>query len=217
LGVTVGVTNTDDLLAARDAARRCCPDVLLERFCAGEDLRIIVIAGEVVAASIRRPAAVVGDGRRTVSELIAARSHERQAETDGASAIPVDATTRRVVEQAGHTLDDVLEAGMELRVRRTANLHTGGTIHDVTARLHPALAAGALAVARVIDIPVVGVDLAVDGFDQPGFVVIEANEQPGLANHEPQPTAERFIDLLFPETIGLQEASGNAVTGTALH
>ena len=27
---------------------------------------------------------------------------------------------------------------------------------------------------------------------------IEANERPGLANHEPQPTAERFVDLLFP-------------------
>ena len=33
-------------------------------------------------------------------------------------------------------------------------------------------------------------------------VIIEANERPGLANHEPQPTAERFIDLLFPSTAG---------------
>ncbi len=34
--------------------------------------------------------------------------------------------------------------------------------------------------------------------DQPDYAFIEANERPGLANHEPQPTAERFIDLLFP-------------------
>jgi hypothetical protein len=33
------------------------------------------------------------------------------------------------------------------------------------------------------------------------YAIIEANERPGLANHEPQPTAERFIDLLFPQTI----------------
>jgi hypothetical protein len=33
-------------------------------------------------------------------------------------------------------------------------------------------------------------------------VIIEANERPGLANHEPQPTAERFVDLLFPNTAG---------------
>jgi D-alanine-D-alanine ligase-like ATP-grasp enzyme len=85
-------------------------------------------------------------------------------------------------------------------VRRTANLHTGGTIHDVTDRLHPALAVAAVAVAWAIDIPVIGVDLVVEAADRPDFVVIEANEQPGLANHEPQPTAERFVDLLFPET-----------------
>lgn len=199
-GVTVGVTTEDDLERARRAAQGCCADVLLERFCFGEDLRIVVIGGEVVAASVRRPAAVVGDGRSTVAELIESRSRARQRETDGASSIPLDDTTCRVVEQAGHRLDDVLDEGAELVVRRTANLHTGGTIHDVTGQLHPALAAGAVAVARAIDIPVVGVDVSVAGVDQPEFVVIEANEQPGLANHEPQPTAERFIDLLFPET-----------------
>jgi D-alanine-D-alanine ligase-like ATP-grasp enzyme len=59
---------------------------------------------------------------------------------------------------------------------------------------------GAVAVARAIGLPVVGVDMVVEAVDRPDFVVVEANEQPGLANHEPQPTAERFVDLLFPET-----------------
>lgn len=199
-GVCVGVTTIPDLEAAREAARRHCADVLLERFTPGEDLRVVVIAGEVVAAARRRPPTVVGDGRSTVAELVAARSAERAAATDGASTIPLDEETRRVVEQAGRRLDEVLADGESLPVRRTANLHTGGTIHDVTADLHPALAEGALAVARVIGIPLVGVDLVVEALDRPEFVVVEANEQPGLANHEPQPTAERFLDLLFPET-----------------
>ena len=199
-GVTVGVTTPEELAAARAEARRSSADVLLEEVCPGEDLRVVVIGDEVVAASVRRPPVVTGDGRSTVAELIEALSEARQAETDGASSIPLDEATRRVVGQAGHTLDDVLDDGVELAVRRTANLHTGGTIHDVTARLHPALASAAVAVARAIDIPVVGVDLVVAGVDRPEFVVIEANEQPGLANHEPRPTVERFVDLLFPET-----------------
>jgi len=199
-GVTVGVTTPEELQAARQAAQRYCTDVLLEQFCPGEDLRVVVIGGQVVAASVRRPATVVGDGHSTVGDLIEARSRMRQEETDGASRIPLDETTRQVVEKAGYRLQDVLDDGVELRVRRTANLHTGGTIHDVTGRLHPALAGGALAVARAIDIPVVGVDLAIEALDRPEFVVIEANEQPGLANHEPQPTAQRYIDVLFPET-----------------
>jgi D-alanine-D-alanine ligase-like ATP-grasp enzyme len=45
-----------------------------------------------------------------------------------------------VVAEAGYAMDDVPPNGERIRVRRTANLHTGGTIEDVTDRLHPAIA-----------------------------------------------------------------------------
>jgi D-alanine-D-alanine ligase-like ATP-grasp enzyme len=77
-------------------------------------------------------------------------------------------------------------------------LHTGGTIHDVTEQLHPAHAGAAVAAADALDIPVTGIDLLVPDLAEPDHVIIEANERPGLANHEPQPTAQAFIDLLFP-------------------
>ncbi len=110
----------------------------------------------------------------------------------------MDDTTRRVVHEAGYTMEEVLPEGTVLAVRRTANLHTGGTIHDVTSRLHPEIAAACVAASRAIGIPVTGLDLLVGSPDRPEHVFIEANERPGLANHEPQPAAERFIDLLFP-------------------
>ena len=83
-------------------------------------------------------------------------------------------------------------------VRKAANLHLGGTIHDVTEEVHPTLIRAAVAAARAIDIPVTGVDLMVKSPREADYAFIEANERPGLANHEPQPTAERFVDLLFP-------------------
>lgn len=199
-GVTVGVVDHAGLSAALDTARSVYTDVLLEQRCEGEDLRIVVIDDQVVAAAVRRPPAVTGDGRRTVSELIEEFSRARADATDGAAAVPLDDTTLEAVRSHGYELESVLEPGAELVVRRTANLHTGGTIHDVTADLHPELAAVACRAARAIRIPVLGLDLAVEAVDGPDYVVIEANEQPGLANHEPQPTAERFIDLLFPAT-----------------
>jgi D-alanine-D-alanine ligase-like ATP-grasp enzyme len=67
--------------------------------------------------------------------------------------------------------------------------------------VHPGLVEAGIKVARAIDIPVVGVDLMVKSPRLPEYRFIEANERPGLANHEPQPTAERFIDLLFPLSI----------------
>src|SRR5690606_10132660 len=118
--------------------------------------------------------------------------------TGGESRIPLDAETKRCLAEAGHGLDDIAPEGLEIEVRKAANLHTGGTIHDVTDEVHPALIRAAVAAARAIDISVTGVDLMVKSWREPDYAFIEANERPGLANHEPQPTAERFIDLLFP-------------------
>ena len=116
-----------------------------------------------------------------------------------------------MVADAGHTLDAVLPRGERLRVRRTADLHPGGTITDVTDRLHPDIAAAAVRASGAIGIPVTGLDSMVPDVAGPGHVFIEANERPGLANHQPQPTAERFVDLLFPESASVPSWS----TGTA--
>ena len=202
-GITVGVTDADTLRRAVALARGHCPDVLLEELVPGQDLRVVVIDHEVVAAAVRKPASVIGDGSSTVRELVEAQSRRRAAATGGESRIPLDEGTEATVRSYGHELTDVLPVGEELEVRRTANLHTGGTIHDVTASLHPALVTAAVRASRALDIPVTGLDLLVPDVSGPDHVVIEANERPGLANHSPQPTAERFVDLLFPETASL--------------
>jgi len=199
-GITVGVRDPAELRRAVELASSYCPDVLLEELVEGADLRVVVIDHAVVAAAVRRPASVVGDGSSTVRELVRAQSRRREAATGGESSIPLDEATEAAVRASGVELDDVLPVGRELEVRRTANLHTGGTIHDVTASLHPALASAAVRASRALDIPVTGLDFLVPDVAGPEHVLIEANERPGLANHSPQPTAERFVDLLFPET-----------------
>jgi GNAT-family acetyltransferase (TIGR03103 family) len=199
-GITVGVTHPDELDKAVAHARSFCPEVLLEEYVDGDDLRVVVIDHEVVAAAIRRPAQVIGTGEHIITELIEKVSARRSSATDGESSIPLDELTFQTVEDAGYRMDDVLPADETLRVRRTANLHTGGTIHDVTSKLHKRLAEVSVAASRALDIPVVGLDLMVPDVEDGDYVFIEANERPGLANHEPQPTAERFVDLLFPQT-----------------
>jgi GNAT-family acetyltransferase (TIGR03103 family) len=199
-GITVGVRSPEELARAVETALQHCPDVLVEELVAGEDLRVVVIDHEVVAAAVRRPAEVVGDGRTDVAGLVRETSRRRERATGGESRIPLDALTEAVVADAGYAMTDVLPRGARLRVRRTANLHTGGTITDVTDRLHPDVADAAVCASRAIGIPVTGIDFLVPDVAGPEHVFIEANERPGLANHEPQPTAQRFLDLLFPET-----------------
>ncbi len=199
-GVAVDLRSERSVITAFRQARALSDRVLAEEFVEGEDLRIIVIAGKVVAAAVRKPAGIVGDGKHSIMALIDKQSRRRSAATKGESRIPLDAETERCVRQAGHSLHDILPEGEVLAVRKTANLHTGGTIHDVTERLHPTLAEVASKAAGVLDMPVVGFDLIVKAPDQPHYRFIEANERPGLANHEPAPTAEKFVDLLFPQT-----------------
>jgi GNAT-family acetyltransferase (TIGR03103 family) len=174
--------------------------VLVEQLVSGFDLRIIVIDYEVIAAAVRMPPSVSGDGRHTIRQLIEKQSRRRASATDGESQIPIDDETLRCIRLSGYQIESVLPTETTIQVRKTANLHTGGIIQDVTHRLHPTLSKAAVTGALALNIPVVGFDFMVSEVDGSDYFIIEANERPGLANHEPQPTAERFVDLLFPQT-----------------
>lgn len=200
-GVSVDVQTDEALSEAVRLARRHCPDVIIEDFFAGEDLRIIVIDYAVVAAAVRRPPQITGDGHRSIARLIEKYNRRRASATGGESRVPEDDETRRCIQAAGYDFESVLPAKETLLLRKAANLHTGGTIHDVTGQLHPELAEVAVAAARAINIPVTGLDFIVPDIAGSDYVIIEANERPGLANHEPQPIVERFVDYLFPQTV----------------
>ena len=199
-GVCVGVRTPDALKDAVARASAVSQVVLLEELVSGEDLRIIVIDGKLVAAALRRPPQVVGDGKRSLRALIVEESRARAEATSGESSIPFDLETERCVREAGYELSQILPSGQALTVRNTANVHTGGTIHDVTHELHPTLGEVACRAAQVLDIPVVGLDLIVPSLRAEQYAILEANERPGLCNHEPQPVAARFVDFLFPES-----------------
>lgn len=199
-GVSAGLTRLKEVKKAIREAAVLNEEVLVEAFHKGQDLRIIVIDNDVVAAAVRRPPSIRGDGEHDIETLIRKQSRRRENATEGESRIPMDGETKRRVKEAGYKMDSVLEQGKTIEVRQAANLHTGGTIHDVTRDLHGELRAAAVKAAQALNIQVVGIDMMVKDPSEPDHIIIEANERPGLANHEPAPTAEKFIDFLFPQT-----------------
>src|SRR5690606_23461575 len=78
-GVFVDLRRRSEVLVAYEMARRLDSHVVAEEFVAGEDLRVIVIDSEVIAAAIRRPATIIGDGVHSVIELIEKQSRRRAA------------------------------------------------------------------------------------------------------------------------------------------
>ncbi len=103
-GIAVGVSTMDEIADAVSIARRISDVVLIEEFVQGQDLRLIVINYKLVAAALRKPASVVGDGERSIIKLIEKQSRRRSAGTGGESSIPIDAETERTVRHAGYTV-----------------------------------------------------------------------------------------------------------------
>jgi hypothetical protein len=143
------------------------------------------VSYNVVAAGIRRPPVIIGDGISTIEQLIERKSKQRIADTVGSIGIPIDDETKRCIKDAGidgeQVRNRILEEGRLVQVRKNANLHTGGTMEDVTDNLSPELRKNAIDSALKLETPLVGLDYQVPEINPDEFALIEANERVGLA------------------------------------
>ncbi|MFC4694314.1 GNAT family N-acetyltransferase [Geodermatophilus arenarius] len=194
----VALSRCADPRVTRRVAARAGVRVAADAVPAGEELRVVVVDSAVVAAGVRRPATVVGDGVSDVAALVRRAGRRRERATGGRSRIPLDEGTAAAVAEAGWAMDDVPPAGERIPVRPGAD--DGGTVEDVTDRLHPEVAAAAVRASRALGLPVAGLDLRVPDAGAPGYVLVGATPRPDLADHLPRPVAARVLDLLFPET-----------------
>jgi cyanophycin synthetase len=190
-GVTTGVRGDAALAAAFERAQAYGRDVIVEQHLIGSDHRVLVVNGQVVAASRRLPPRVIGDGRHSVRELVDAVNADPRRGAGHECAltrIPVDETAAACLAQQGLGWDDVPPDGIVVTLRTAANLSTGGTAQDVTDLLHPQTAALCVRAARRIGLDVAGIDLVCRDIGEPlaaqGGAVIEVNAAPGIRMHE---------------------------------
>jgi len=210
-GVATNLTTREQVVEAYQAAREESRDVVVEKFALGHDYRLLVVGGRVIAAARREPAQVLGDGTRTVAQLVdLANQDPRRGEHHATvlSKLKLDAVALAVLAGQGLTPDSVPPAGSVVLVRRNGNLSTGGTAIDVTERVHPQVAARALEAAAVIGLDIAGVDVVANDISVPleeqGGVVVEVNAAPGLRMHlQPsvglsRPVGKAIVELLVP-------------------
>ncbi len=210
-GATTNIQNWDDAVVGLQAAKKYSRAVICERFITGRDFRLLVVNYKFVAAALRTPAAVIGDGKHTIQELIdmvnsdprRGYGHEKVL-----TAIKVDDFTMDILNKKGYTLDTVIEKDEELWLKPTANLSTGGTATDVTDFVHPNNVFLAERIARVIGLDICGIDIMAPNLTVPisenGGAVLEVNAAPGFRMHLdptdglPRNVAEPVIDMLYP-------------------
>ncbi len=210
-GVTTGLRTEGDLRAAFEEAIGHSRRVIVEEQLPGRDHRILVVDGQVVAVAEREPPKVIGDGVRTVAELVAAvNADPRRGEGHEAvlTRIRLDAAAQEVLARQRLSVDSVPEVGREVRLRTAANLSAGGTATDRTAGIHPDNAAIARRAALAVGLDVAGVDLLAPDIGRSirdtGGGVVEVNAAPGLRMHlapsegQARDVAQPIIASLYP-------------------
>jgi cyanophycin synthetase len=210
-GVATNLQTREQVVAAYEAARQEGRSIVVERHAPGDDYRMLVVGGKLVAAARREPAHVIGDGQSTVQKLID-KVNEDPRRSDGHSTslslIKIDAVALGVLMDQGMTPDTIPPVGKKVLIRRNANLSTGGTAADVTDHVHPDVARHAIEAARIIGLDIAGVDMVVQDISQPlqgqRGVIVEVNAGPGLRMHiepssgSPRPVGESIIEMMYP-------------------
>jgi D-alanine-D-alanine ligase-like ATP-grasp enzyme len=197
-GVSVAVRSERELAEALKRARRFEEEVVIEQCVRGDDYRLIFVNYRYVAAILRRPARVIGNGRDTVRTLIRDRNRQERRR-DPSHMIPLDAETGRNLAALGLSWDTVPAKGRAVQVRLTSNYHTGGEVDIVTDQVPRALVREAARIARSLGAPMVGIDFLVDA-RRGRHWVIELSPDMAISPPEGELVARRFLDDLFPET-----------------
>ncbi|WP_188606510.1 cyanophycin synthetase [Aquaticitalea lipolytica] len=213
-GITVNIKNYDDALIAFRSAKESSKSgaIIIEKYIVGDDYRLLVINNKLVAAAVRTPAHVIGDGKSTIQQLIDEVNKDPRrgyGHENVLTQITVNDLTLSIIKANGYTLNSVLEKDKRLLLKDTANLSTGGTAEDVTDIVHPANVFMAERISKIIDLDICGIDVMTTDISKPleetGGAVLEVNAGPGFRMHLaptsglPRNVAAHVIDKLFPQ------------------
>lgn len=234
-GVVPDIRNEKMLQNAYAAAAKLSPNaVIVEKHVDGDDHRMLVVNGKLVMSTRRIPGGVTGDGIHTIAQLIDAVNADPRRGTGKRSlliALTLDDEARTLLCEQGHSEYTVLQSGQFIRLRRTANLSTGGTPEDVSHIVHPDNRLVAERAARLVGLDIAGVDFLCPDISRSwrevGGAICEVNAQPGFRPHWlGDPTRDingEIVDAMFagkdariPVT-AIAGVGNKTVTGHLLH
>jgi cyanophycin synthetase len=207
-GVSLELTERADIEAAFKVAEAEGSDVIVERYVPGDEHRLLVVGGQVVAAARGESLWISGNGRDSVRRLIDEQlnSDPRRGE---AEEFPLETIILErepamclLLERQGLNPESVPAAGQRVLVQRNGNVAI-----DCTDDVHPDVAFAASLAARVVGLDIAGIDLVVTDISKPlapqRGAIVEVNAGPGLLMHLkpaeglPRPVGQAIADHLF--------------------
>jgi cyanophycin synthetase len=211
-GISIRLTTDEEVVEGFLKAKEISRSVIVETYLEGDDHRLLVVNGELVAATRRTPGHVVGDGTHSIRELVEIVNQDPRrgvGHEKVLTRIELDAQAEMMMARVEVTADSVPEAGRIIYLRSTANLSTGGTATDVTDIIHPDNREMAVRAIKAIGLDVGGVDFLstniAESYKAIGGGICEVNAAPGFRMHvapsegKSRDAAGPVIDMLFPQ------------------
>ena len=221
-GVSLELRGEQEVRAAFKVASDQGSEVLVEQFISGNEHRLLVVGGRVVAAARGENAWVRGDGLHTVRELVDlqlnADPRRGRSEDHPLNLVEVDndAVVQLDLQRQGLSADAVPSEGQRVLIQRNGNVAI-----DCTDDVHPDVAHQVALAARVVGLDIAGVDLVAEDISRPlteqGGAIVEVNAGPGLLMHLrpaeglPRPVGRDIVDHLFDA----QESGRVPIVGVA--
>jgi cyanophycin synthetase len=208
-GVSLDLKTQAEVEAAFEVAQRHGSEVMVERFVRGNEHRLLVVGGRVVAAARGEAAWVTGDGSLSVAQLV-----DAQLNTNPRRGVGEDFPLSRIntatdgaivldLQRQGLSPEAIPAAGREVLIQRNGNVSI-----DCTDEVHPEVAHIVALAARVVGLDVAGIDVVAQDIAQPlhgqGGAIVEVNAGPGLLMHlkpaegAPRPVGRAICEHLFP-------------------
>ncbi|WP_404331283.1 cyanophycin synthetase [Mesobacillus maritimus] len=189
-GVITNIKDKDELFNVVNCMDHHVKEFILEKHYEGHDYRLLVIGGKLIAASLRLPPFVIGNGHDSIRRLIEIENknplrgegHEKPM-----TKIPFNFTVTCFLEKFDLQMNSVPAKGEIVQVVGNANLSTGGQAIDVTDEVHPTIKEIAETAAKVIGLDVAGIDFISKDISKPydphTSAIIEVNAAPGIRMH----------------------------------
>ncbi|MFT4242994.1 MAG: cyanophycin synthetase [Acidovorax sp.] len=225
-GVSLDLRKKEDIEAAYHLAYPEGSDVMVERFIPGDEHRLLVVGGKVVAAARGEVVSITGNGRSTVRELIDSqlnsdprRGYEEEYPLEIID-VATDAKVQLELQRQDLGADSVPASGRVVVVQRNGNVAV-----DCTDDVHPEVAYIAQLAAKVVGLDIAGIDMVAQDISKPlhtqGGAIVEVNAGPGLLMHlkpavgAPRPVGQAIVEHLFPSEDDDGQAGRIPVVGVA--
>ena len=216
LGITIFKEGADleDYQAGLAIAFREDSSVLVEEFMPGTEYRFFVIGGEVQAIMLRVPANVIGDGIRTVKELVEEKNSDPLRGTNHRAPlelIQLGELEQLMLKEQGLTIESVPQANQIVYLRENSNISTGGDSIDMTDEFSEAYKKIAVSAVEALGAKISGIDLIIPDkeidptTDKKAYGIIEANFNPAMHMHvypfagKGRRLTMNVLKLLYPE------------------